>query len=155
MPSTQQIRDAVLAEIESAFAGLSPPGDDRLLHPDCRDDGDIAAFYGGPRWQDLAGDFIVRNYAAPSFFSAEAFRFYLPAFMVWALKHPDSPDYVIEATLRAFDPGAEGEPLQAFQASKFSLFTPAQRAAVAAFLEAFRADPLLGPIAADALKHWP
>ena len=154
MPLRPQIRDAALAKIESAFAGLSPPGDDWLLHPDCRDDGDIAAFYGAPRWQDLAGDVIVHNYAAPSFFSAEAFRYYLPAFMVWALRNPERPDYVIEATLRAFDPGVEGGPLQAFQRSKFALFTPDQRQAVAGFLEAFRSDPLLGPIAAEALRHW-
>ena len=128
---------SAVEEIEAAFGGLAPPGDDALLHPQCRDDNDIAEFYGAPRWQDLPGDFLVRNYAAPSFFSAEAFR-----------------EYLAEATLRAFDPGAPGDPLHGFQASKFALFGAAQRRAVAAFLAAFRGEPDLGEIAEAALKYW-
>jgi hypothetical protein len=143
-----------VAGIEAAFAGLSPPGDDALLHPQCRDDNDIAEFYGGPDRRDLSDAFLVRNYAAPSFFSAEAFRYYLPAFMVWSLNNAGSPEYLAEATLRALDPGPESDPLHDFAVSKFALFDPAQRAAVVAFLEVFRKDPDLGEIAEAALEHW-
>lgn len=140
--------------IEAAFADLSPPGDDALLHPQCMDDNDVAEFYGEPDWRDLSETFLLRNYAAPSFFSAEAFRYYLPAFMVWSLKNAESPEYLAEATLRAFDPGPEGAPLHAFQVSKFALFDPAQRTAIAAFLKAFRGEAELGEIAQAALSHY-
>ena len=33
-----------IVEIEEAFSGLCPPGDAKLLHPQCMDDGDIADF---------------------------------------------------------------------------------------------------------------
>jgi hypothetical protein len=145
---------SAVEEIEAAFGGLAPPGDNALLHPQCRDDNDIAEFYGAPRWQDLPGDFLVRNYAAPSFFSPAGFRYYLPAFMVWSLQNAESPEYLAEATLRAFDPGVPGDPLHDFQASKFALFDAAQRRAVAAFLAAFRGEPDLGEIAEAALKYW-
>lgn len=145
---------SAVEEIEAAFGGLAPPGDDALLHPQCRDDNDIAEFYGAPDWRDLSDDFLVRNYAAPSFFSAEAFRYYLPAFMLWSLKNAESPEYLAEATLRAFDPGPAGAPLHDFQASKFALFDSAQRRAVVAFLEAFRGEAELGEIAQAALKYW-
>jgi hypothetical protein len=35
-----------IVEIEAAFSGLNPPGDARLLHPQCMDDGDVVDFYG-------------------------------------------------------------------------------------------------------------
>ncbi|MEO3427967.1 DUF6714 family protein [Pelagibius sp. CAU 1746] len=152
-PDPTTVASAV-AEIEAAFGDLTPPGDGALLHPRCRDDNDIAEFYGAPRWQDLPGDLLVRNYAAPSFFSAAGFRYYLPAFMVWSLQNAESPEYLAEATLRAFDPGPQSDPLHAFQASKFALFDSAQRRAVAAFLEALRGEGELGEIAEEALKYW-
>jgi hypothetical protein len=141
-------------EIESAFGGLAPPGDDKLLHPRCMDDGDVADFYGAPDWRELSDETIIRGYAAPCFFSAEAFRYYMPAFMVWSLEHHDTVEYAAEATIRAFDPGAVDEVLRRFQASKFALLTEAQRKAVVRFLETFSHHPQLGPIAKDALRNY-
>ena len=139
--------------IDFAFGGLAPPGDDRLLHPNCMDDGDIADFYGRSDIAALPDAFLIRNYAAPSFFSAEAFRYYMPAFMRWSLANPDSVEYVVESSLRAFDPGPAGDPLRDFQLSKFALFDDGQRHAVVLFLEAFEQHADLGPIAAGALAH--
>ena len=155
MPIDPTAVEAVVAEIEAAFGGLTPPGDDTLLHPRCMDDNDIAEFYGAPEWRALPDAFLIRNYAAPSFFSPEAFRYYMPAFMVWSLRHADSVEYAPEATLRAFDPDAAGPALRDFQLSKFALFDEAQRRAVVAFLEAFRGAPDLGSLAKQALQnHW-
>ena len=147
------IRTAI-AEIEAAFAGLAPPGDDRLLHPQCMDDGDVADFYGPLDRGQLTDDAITRNYAAPSFFSAEAFQYYMPAFMIWSLNHHDAIEYAPEATIRAFDPTSDDPGLYDFQVSKFALFTERQRAAVIQFLRAFSTDPDLGPIAEDALMNF-
>lgn len=150
-----QAVDAALAAIEQAFAGLAPPDDAALLHPRCRDDGDIAEFYGAPDWRELSDELLIRSYAASAFFSAAAFRYYLPAFMVWSLSHAESPEYLAEATLRALDPGAPSEPLHDFQVSKFALFDAAQRRAVGDFLEAFTRDDDLGPLAEAALSaYW-
>lgn len=145
-----------IAEIEAAFAGLNPPGDDRLLHPQCMDDGDIVDFYGTPDWRhlSLSDDFVVGNYAAPSFFSAAAFQYYMPAFMVWSLHHDDTIEYAAESTLRAFDPTAGDAQLQAFQESKYAMFTDPQRKAVIRFLQAFSTHPDLGEIARDALTNY-
>jgi hypothetical protein len=143
-----------VAEIEAAFSGLSPPGDERLLHPKCMDDGDVVDFYGAPDRRRLADDIIISNYAAPSFFSAEAFQYYMPAFMIWSLNHHDTIEYAAESTIRAFDPTNEDPGLYEFQISKFALFTRPQRAAVIQFLQAFSHDPDLGPVAGDALTNY-
>lgn len=150
-----QAVEAAVAAIEQAFAGLTVPGDDALLHPQCMDDGDIAEFYGAPDWRELPDELLIRSYAAPAFFSAAAFRYYLPAFMLWSLRHAESPEYLAEATLRAFDPGAPTEPLHDFQVSKFALFDANQRRAVVRFLEVLSRDDNLGPLAEAALRgYW-
>lgn len=150
-----QAVEAAVAAIEQAFAGLTPPGDDALLHPQCRDDGDIAEFYGAPDWRALPEPLLIRSYAAPAFFSAEAFRYYLPAFMVWSLRHAGSPEYLAEATLRALDPGSPSEQLHGFQISKFAHFDSAQHSAVIQFLEVLAEHEDLGPLATAALGgYW-
>lgn len=146
---------ATIVEIEIAFSGLNPPGDEKLLHPQCMDDGDISDFYGELDRRQLTDDTIIGNYAAPSFFSAEAFQYYMPAFMIWSLKHHDTVEYAPESTIRAFDPTGSGPGLYEFQVSKYALFTQRQRAAVVRFLQALSPDPDLGPIAEDALiNYW-
>ena len=155
MPMDPNEIQAAIEAIETAFAGLTLPSDDKLLHPQCMDDGDIKDFYGGPKASALPDEMIIGNYAAPSFFSAEAFQYYMPAFMLWALRHPDTVEYAPESTLHALDPAATGTDLHAFQVSKYALFTDAQRRAVIAFLRAFSRDADLGPIAESALaNHW-
>lgn len=151
----EAVRTAI-REIEDAFAGLTPPGDAALLHPQCMDDGDVVDFYGAVDRRDLSDEAIIGNYAAPSFFSAEAFRYYMPAFMIWALNHADSIEYAPESTLRAFDPTSfDGSPsLYDFQVSKYALFSAPQRRAVIRFLEAFAPDPDLGPIARAGLANY-
>ena len=143
-----------IVEIEAAFSDLSPPGDARLLHPQCMDDGDIVDFYGAPDRRQLTDDTIIGNYAAPSFFSMEAFQYYMPAFMIWSLNHHDTIEYAPESTIRAFDTTDEDPGLNEFKISKFALFTEKQRAAIIRFLQAFSADPDLGQIARDALTNY-
>lgn len=141
--------------IDLAFGGVVPPDDGQLLHPRCIDDGDIADFYGQPDIHTLSDGFLIRNYAVPSFFSAEAFRYYMPVFMRWSLANPGSVTYVVESSVHAFDPGPAGNSLRDFQISKFVLFDDAQGHAVVLFLEAFEQGTDLGPVAAAAsAHHW-
>ena len=100
------------------------------MNPQCRDDVDVLDFYGAPDWRTLSDEFIIRNYDAPHAFSAEAFQYYVPAFMVWSLKHHDTIQYTPESTLLAFDPDAYRDNLRDFRLSKFALLTPAQRRAI-------------------------
>jgi len=145
---------AAITEIETAFAGLEPPGDDGLLHPQCMDDVDIVDFYGEPTWGDLSDETMIRSWAAHYFFSAKAFQYYMPAFMIWSLNHLDTIDYTPESTIRAFDPGAVDDPLREFAVSKFELFTGAQIRAVVRFLTLCSQDADLGAAAEQALSDY-
>lgn len=124
----------VAAQIEKAFSGVPHPGDARLLHPQCYDDMDIQAFYGGRHWRDIPEKVIARANAALCFFSPEGFQFYLPAYMLFALRHyRSSSSFSVDSTIYALCP-SKGD-LEQFSLSKFSLLTGPQREAVVAFLE--------------------
>lgn len=145
---------AAIGEIEAAFSGLNPPSDAQVLHPQCMDDGDVTDFYGQRDRRLLSDRTIIANYAAPSFFSAVALQYYMPAFMIWSLRHHDTIEYAPESTIRAFDPTSSGPTLYEFQVSKYALFNEQQRAAVVRFLEALAPDPDLGLIAREALTNY-
>ena len=124
------------------------PPDDELLHPEARDDGDIKGLYGVRHWRELPEATVEGEYAALFFLGPAGFRHFLPAYMAWVLRHPESGAAVVGSTIFALTP-ARGD-LRAFSLSKFSLFDAAQRAAVLAFLEA------LSPYddVAAALAYW-
>jgi hypothetical protein len=144
----------VVRQIEAAFGGLDHPGDDKLLHPQCFDDMDIEAFYGGPHWRDVPSDLIAYENAALCFSSPEGFQFYLPAYLIWTLRNYEGESASVLHTLYSLDPGQAGDKLRAFQISKFGLLTPEQRRTIVDFLGLFRDHEDLGPVAESAMENY-
>ena len=121
MPIDAEAVRIASAEIETAFAGLAHRETPNCCIPNAVTMSTSWTSTVLRDWRALSDEFIVRNYATPSGFSAEAFQYHMPAFMVWSLKHHDSIEYTPESTLRALDPDAYGEGLRDFQLSKFAL----------------------------------
>ena len=124
--------EAALDAIEAAFGTLERPANDELLHEQCADDGDLFELYEIPTWRAMTDEQVIRNYAAPSFLSPLGFRYFLPAYMSFGLRNPETPEVVVESTIFHLAPFGE---LDEFARSKFSLFTPEQRHATRRFLE--------------------
>lgn len=142
MPSTEN----VLAQIEHVFDSAPRPDDEALLHAESHDDMDIVALYDYAHWRDIPDDVIEQEYAALFFLSPGGFRHFLPAYLSWVLRHPDSGAAVIESTLIALDPAYS--PTETFSLSKYSLLNTAQREAVIAFLDAIAPhEDVSGPLA--------
>ncbi len=118
------------------------------------DDVDILEFYGGIKWQDMTDDMVVYGYAAPTAFSAKAFQYYLPAYLLWTLRNPDSPEYAGESTLLALDPGRPDECLHEFRKSKFAMLTLKQRELIRKILCHFANHAYLGELAETALLNY-
>jgi hypothetical protein len=139
-----------VAIIEEAFADAPRPPNDALLHPACADDMDIVHLYDIAHWRDLGGDDVIGGYASLGFLSAAGFRHFLPAYLLWVLRHPDSPEAVVDSTVWSLCPSVAPADLRDFVRSKYELLDDAQRRAVVVFLEAM-ADH---PDAAAALAEW-
>ncbi len=130
------------------------PADEELLHPDCMDDVDVLEFYGGVRWQEMTDEMVVYSYAAPTAFSAVAFAYYLPAYLIWTLNNADRTEIAGESILLALDPGTEKELLHDFRKSKFERLTNDQVEAVKGFLWHLETHADLGPFAQAALVNY-
>lgn len=138
--------------IAAAFDGVERPPDDALLHPQCRDDGDLQVLYGVRDWRELTGEQVVAEYAALAFLSPAGFRHFLPAYLLWVLRHPDSGEAVVDSTVWAFHVEMYDEGLRPFVASKPSLLDDGQWAVVLDWLAAMAAAG--HPDAAAAAAYW-
>lgn len=75
-------------------------------------------------WRRIPEDLIAHYYWCLPYFDARAMRFYLPAYMIYALKHCTDADMTVEFMFSALQ---KDSPL-------FNFFTPPQKAAVRRFL---------------------
>ncbi|MBD1913348.1 MULTISPECIES: DUF6714 family protein [unclassified Leptolyngbya] len=80
--------DALITKIKQAFANVNYPGDENLTHSTYGDEPAalVTEFCGKTDWQKLDAKFLDQAPdgwgSALSFFSNDALRFYLPAYMI-------------------------------------------------------------------------
>jgi hypothetical protein len=138
--------------VEEAFAAVPRPSNAQLLHPQCRDDGDIASLYAYEDWREVPDSVIEREYAALSFLSAAGYRCFIPAYLRFGLRHADSGAAAVDSMIWSLLPEMYEGDLVSFTRSKYELLTPTERHAIELTLEALA--PLEGLDAARALASW-
>lgn len=150
----------LLARIHSAFADVPPPPDDRLVSDGGSYlEGDaIRQAFRGRRWHEVPLDDLRREVAALYFFTPEAFRYYLPAFLAAAVADPARSDTIPGSLIRALSkPDAPGDDLRWFE-DRAGGFTDAQSAAIRAFLESrvkhFAGSDPFGDAEAALKSYW-
>lgn len=140
---------AIKTLIRDAFADTPHPGDDRLVRS-VGDEPDevVELFRGRHQWQMLPADFLDRAGAASpsalSFFSAGAFRFYLPAYLIadldGELRYTEPSFYLfhgLDAESRSQTvrlPGGETTTWWDVQQDHLAGFTTREAAAIVAYL---------------------
>lgn len=87
MRDFRERRDSLLHEIKAAFADVEYPGDDNLFDSIDFADEDMGKCFTALHWKDLTVDFVLEHETAPSFFSHEGFRYYLPGYLMLGLRH--------------------------------------------------------------------
>lgn len=110
--TTRPTPDTALAAIERGWADAEPPPPDAVAgRPGCGHDeySFVAEYFGERTWRevDLAG--LVDDYPGPhdaclSFMSPAAFRYFVAAFMVLAIREADALDSVTDAAVHALTP---------------------------------------------------
>ena len=75
---------ALMQRVETAFASYPYPGDDRICSPQPGDEepAEYAMEFRGAQWQRLNPGFLAQHYPSLSFFTHDAFRYFLPAYLV-------------------------------------------------------------------------
>ncbi len=136
---SEELRAQAVAQIEAAFAETpapSPEGDWHTFY-ECAD---LETEWQGKHWRDLTTD-MIRNWGdCVMHLAPEAFRFYLPAFMIHSLLHREA-DMLRIAMLIALAPssGLPSSTLENRQlVANASAFTTAEAEAVLTFLPALK-----------------
>ena len=164
----QEARETLIAEIERAFDGVQR-GDGVTLNQTC-----VLDDYGDEeeqakarrkdtdnRWQDVPKAKLEWHSCAVamSFLDAIGFRYYIPAFMRWAVRCYDLPRSEAPGNIiSGLDPGELGDSLYEYNMSRFRILNEAQATAVAHFLQFFAGPPgensLNDDTAREALDHY-
>jgi hypothetical protein len=136
-------------KIEAAFADVPYPGDDKIGDDtSCGECADIAEYFRGTTGREHSIKELQQQQWALSFFSPQALQYFLPAYMMASLDHWYEADNIPSSILYAWLPGEvnETEAMRQYRIERQSIFSPAQRAAIAAYLREYEAydDPCRG-----------
>jgi len=134
----------VIRLIEDAWREVPYPGDDKIFTPDSYDDEDIVNYFGGTTWRGHDPADLRAHSSAFAFFTPEAFHYWMPAFMIAAIQHPEEADVVCDRI-----PDSLSGP---HASERWPLFSAPQRRAVAAYLR-FQIETFSDGIDADAERR--
>ncbi len=98
--SIERTPQSVQRAIEEGFA-LTPPPDPRSL-TDTYDDEGVGEYFGGRPWRGHNPYDLRYHSCALSFFTAPAFRYYLPAFMLATINSRREADIIPDVLWRRF-----------------------------------------------------
>lgn len=123
--------------IESAFADVPYPGDDRIAdHKDCPECDDVREHFRGATWRGHTVAELQQYQSVLPLFTPEALQYFLPAFMLVSLgawrEADDIPFSIMYMCLPSDLNEAAG--LRQHRRGRFGIFTRRQREAIADYL---------------------
>ena len=134
--AAQPIRgaDDIAEQITAAFASSERPAPDALRNDHCCECAETSDAYGGRPWTEISLQDILRG-RETALLSATAWRYYLPAMMIWCIRAPDAVDVIQDNLVYQLEPPVEGRGVPEWFAERAAGFSDAQRAAIAAYLD--------------------
>jgi hypothetical protein len=116
--------------IREAWSDARRPDANSLTPHSCPECDEIAQTFAEKDWRQMRDIELLRyNGVALTLFSASAFHYYLPAFMIATLNDPKGVDLIPDTILSNAEREVNGDPK-----GWLPLFTEAQRRTLAAFL---------------------
>lgn len=88
--------------IRSAWENASPPEPGNISQPTYDDEG-VADYFAGKSWQGHTAAPLRRLSHALTFFTDEAFAYYLAAYMIADIEEPEASDINVEGMLYRLD----------------------------------------------------
>jgi hypothetical protein len=124
--------DDIIQLIRRAFSDTPHPGSEALFNRHCCECVEVSEAYGGKDWTDISLDDVLagRETALPS---AAAWRYYLPAVMIWCIRAPDAVNVIQDNLVYQLEPPAEGRDVPGWFNERATGFSEAQRAAIVAY----------------------
>ena len=97
------------------------------------DDEGINDFFGGRGWREINSADLSYHSAALTFFTAEAFHYFLPSFMIAGIEFPEEFSGIIDAIISNLTPPKLDPERPSFM-ERWKLFSPEQKQVTVDFL---------------------
>ncbi len=151
---TDEKDQALVNQIREAFADTPMPVGDRLTGSVQTDEPyEISLEFQGQDWQTLHPEFLSYHSASLSFFTAEAIRYYLPAYLIDSIYRSDGNGNPVFALTYGFT--KERSQHRQYSTQKMSLFNQKERRAILAYLNSRMSDPYEKPEIEEAIAtYW-
>ena len=78
------------AKIEAAFSDVEPPSIGNIIAHDCQECREVERTFRNQNWRNIEPEKIEWAYDKLPLFTSEAFLYFLPAFMIYSLREPES-----------------------------------------------------------------
>ena len=154
MPTFRQSTESIKDQIREAFANVPYPGDDDLVGHKCEECKEVEARFKGQAWQELSSDTIDSYYFALSLFTPPAFRYYLPAFMIFTLENLDSGSSAVDTTVFSLCPLDSDNDSFQFIRVRCDAITTRQKDVVRVFLRVVEGHGYQRDVASAFSSYW-
>lgn len=135
-PAPEPEARALLETIKTAFKDTPAPKRKEMCNSKQGDEpSEYAMEFFGQDWRRLHPEFLDHNSASLSFLPAPAFRYFLPAYLIYDLTEPQTSQADLVFHLTWTLAGGGKPELKAYMLKKLSKFNKQERAAITAFLE--------------------
>lgn len=121
----------LVEQIDGVFGNTVPPPKANLVRA-LESEGIISSFQG-QHWRDVPMTILIRQYAALFFFTPQAYRHYLPAYMRATVTAYDAVDMVSDSVVFSLIPPTDPELLKGYH-ERIMALTNHERAVVCSFL---------------------
>lgn len=135
------MRDAqqVVDQVRAAFSDVLRPAADALMNHHCCECLETSSAFGGKPWADISLDDLLAG-RETALLTAEAWRYYLPAMIIWCIRAPEAVDVLQDNLVFQLEPRSDTDdpPLREWFAQRAVGFNQEQRSAIVAYLEWYR-----------------
>jgi len=129
--------EETIRQIEEAFADVAYPGREALFNDHCCECADVSASYAGRRWTEIALADVLAG-RETSFLSPAAWRYYLPALMIWCMRAPEAVDVIQDNLVYQLEPRDDTRGVPEWFHERARGFSREQRLAIVAYLGWYR-----------------
>jgi len=152
--------ESIIGLTRTAFADVAYPGREALFNDHCCECAEVSGSYGGKPWSETTLEDVLGG-RETALLSPAAWRYYLPAVLIWCVREPDAVDVIQDNLVYQLEPpdGERGVP-EWFNQRAMG-FSAEQRSALVAYLdwyreraEAYGFGDEAAPHVNNALAYW-
>ena len=127
--------DNLRARIIAAFSSVPRPSKENIARHQCEKCEELRNVFGRLRWEAIEPEILEKYYSKLSLFTPQAFRYFLPAYLLQSLEGFNDENIVCQFTIYSLAPiGEEDDAARKWWLERIEEFTQEQKDVIAAFL---------------------